>query len=364
MHFGEPTRILHVEDYFDVGLPEQAKEPRVRFRKKLSTAALKALRAVGGFTIAADSARRRNSLLILCYHGISLADEHRWLPSLYITPQQFRERLRFLHRSGASVLPLDEALARLRLGSLPPRSVVLTFDDGFVDYFEHALPALQEYNFPCTLYLTTHYCDYRLPIINLGLDYVLWKSRKSTVSLPKFGIPERLPLITFEQRQVLVKRLLEYARERGMNTVDKDELAREVADDIGVNYEAILNRRLLQIMTPEEVIETARAGIDIQLHTHRHRVPRELALFRREIEDNRRRIIELTGKTPLHFCYPSGEYYPEFFGWLDQCGVQSATTCDMAIAQRNSQAMQIPRMLDDSGMDLLRFESVVAGLFV
>ena len=149
-----------------------------------------------------------------------------------------------------------------------------------------------------------------------------------------------------------------------MDTVGKDELARELADDLGVDYEAILNQRLLQLMTPEEVTETAKAGIDVQLHTHRHRVPRDRALFRREIEDNRRRIIDLTGKTPVHFCYPSGEYYPEFFGWLEQSGVQSATTCDMALAHRDSASMQMPRMLDDSGMDLLRFESVVAGLFV
>jgi peptidoglycan/xylan/chitin deacetylase (PgdA/CDA1 family) len=364
VHFSEPTSILHVEDHFDAFLPPPVKEPPVRFRKRLSTAALKAMRAAGGFTIAADSGRRRNSLLILCYHGISLADEHRWLPSLYITPQQFRERLRLLYRSGASVLPLDEALARLRLGSLPPRSVALTFDDGFVDYRQHAVPTLREFNFPCTLYLTTHYCDYRLPIINLALDYVLWKSRKSTASFPKFGIPERLPLISFDERQVIVWRLLKYAEECKMDTVGKDELARELADDLGVDYEAILNQRLLQLMTPEEVTETAKAGIDVQLHTHRHRVPRDRALFRREIEDNRRRIIDLTGKTPVHFCYPSGEYYPEFFGWLEQSGVQSATTCDMALAHRDSASMQMPRMLDDSGMDLLRFESVVAGLFV
>ena len=364
MHFGEPTNILPFEDYFDGIITELSRGSRVRFRKKLSNSALKALRVIGAFQMAGQSARRRSSLLILCYHGISLDDEHRWLPSLYITPEQFRERLRCLYRSGASVLPLDEAIERLRLGSLPPRSVVITFDDGFVDFHEHAVPALQAFHFPCTLYLTTHYCDYRMPIVNLGLDYVLWKSRKSTAAFPKFGIGEPLPLASFEQRQVVVKRLLGYAAERGMNTVDKDELAREIADQVGVDYDRILNRRMLQIMTPEEVCEAAKAGIDIQLHTHRHRVPRGFELFRNEIEDNRQRIIDLTGRNPVHFCYPSGEYHPEFFGWLEACGVESATTCEAGLAQRDSLAMQMPRVLDDSGMELLRFESVVAGLFV
>jgi peptidoglycan/xylan/chitin deacetylase (PgdA/CDA1 family) len=364
VHFGEPTSILHVESYLDTPPVEPVPSPHARLRKKLSSAALKTLRLIGAFDVAGASPRRRSSLLILCYHGISLADEHRWWPHLYITPEQFRQRLRFLYRSGASVLPLEEAVARLRMGSLPPRSVVITFDDGFVDYLEHAVPALQEYNFPCTLYLTTHYSDYRLPIVNLSLDYVLWKSRKSTASFPKFGIHERLPLISFEQRQAAVKRLLGYAAERGMNTLDKDELARELAHDLSVDYEQIINQRILQIMSPAEVSKTARGGIDIQLHTHRHRVPKDRLLFKREIEDNRRRIIDLTGRTPVHFCYPSGEYVPQFFEWLEQCSVQSATTCEMGLVDRESRAMQMPRVLDDSGMNILRFESVVSGLFV
>jgi len=360
-----PSRILHgVPPAPVIPLPEPSYLPRVRVRRALTANALRTLRSIGAFSYAADSPRRRNSLLILCYHGIALQDEHLCWPHLFITAKQFRERLRSLQQQGASVLPLEEALARLQSGSLPPRSVVLTFDDGFCDYLEHAVPVLAEFNFPCTLYLTTHYCDHRLPIINLVLDYVIWKSGNTSVSLPRYGLKQNLPSTSFEQRQAIVKYLLNYAQRRGMDTSSKDELAREVAEDLGVNYGKIIEQRILQILSPDEVRQTAKAGTDIQLHTHRHRVPKNQVLFTREIEDNRRRIIDLTGKTPEHFCYPSGVYSPEFFEWLRTCGVKSATTCESGLAFRNSAPMRLPRVLDDSGMNALRFESVVSGLFV
>ena len=319
---------------------------------------------MGAFSLAAESQRRRNSLLILCYHGISLEDEHLWWPHLYITPRQFRERLASLRRFGASVLPLGEALVRLKLNSLPPRSVCLTFDDGFYDFLRHGVPILKEFAFPCTLYLTTHYCDYKLPIISLILDYLLWKSGRSVITLPSFGLLHELPLRTFEDRQVIVKRLLQSAEQRNMNTVSKNEMARQLGSDLHLHYDSILRSRILQIMSPSEVQATAKAGIDIQLHTHRHRTPKDPALFFQEIEENRQRIMDWTGITPTHFCYPSGQYSPEFFGWLESYGVESATTCDTGLAVRRSQSMRLPRLLDDSGMNLLRFESVMSGLFV
>ena len=52
------------------------------------------------------------------------------------------------------------------------------------------------------------------------------------------------------------------------------------------------------LMNPQEISEIAKDGVDVQLHTHRHRTPDDEALFQREIEDNRRGIESLTGRSP------------------------------------------------------------------
>ncbi len=355
------------EDAKVLALPsgkEDCNQAPVSLKKKLAKTTLRSLRSCGAFSIAGNSLLRRSNLLILCYHGLSISDEHRFAPHLYITPEVFRQRMQALRDTGASVLPLDEALARLKTGSLPQRSVVITFDDGFFDFKKQAVPILSEFGFPCTLYLTTHYCHYRFPIIDLILGYLLWKSAKRSISLPEVGIARSLPIETDAERQVVVKHLLRWANRKQLSTTAKNEMAAMIAERTGIDYQSILNKRILQILSPGEVKETMDAGIDIQLHTHRHRTPKDYGLFTREIEDNRREIIEFTGKTPSHFCYPSGQYSPEFFRWLQGCGVESATTCDSGLVSRRSGEMKLPRVLDGSGMDLLRFESLLSGLFV
>ncbi len=142
--------------------------------RTLKHAALQTLRSTGMFAAAAR-VRRKNTLVILCYHGISLRDEHEWEGGLYITPGRFRQALQWLRDWDANVLPLQEGLARLRADSLPPRSVVITFDDGFYDFYRHAWPLLSEFGYPSTLYLTTYHTLYRLPIFNLAVNYMLWK---------------------------------------------------------------------------------------------------------------------------------------------------------------------------------------------
>jgi len=293
--------------------------------------------------------RRRDKLVILCYHGISLRDEHLWEGGLYMPVELFRERLAFLKKWGANVLPLGEALVRLAEGTLPPKSVVITFDDGFYDFYLHAMPALKDFNFPCTLYLTTWYTRHRLPVFTLMIKYLLWKS----------GQPE---FADSDAREHAVARYSEQADAEGLSPELRDRVARQLAERIGLDYDAMLEERMFQLITPENAVEAARAGIDIQLHTHRHRTPHDRDLFRREIADNAKFVQEITGREPKHFCYPSGVTSEEFLPWLRECGVESATTCEHGMATRSDDPLLLPRYLDGCAVSELDFESWLCGI--
>jgi hypothetical protein len=108
-------------------------------------ATLAGLRAVGGLDWFAKSAWRRRRLQILCYHGVSMRDEHDWDPELFVTPAFLRRRFEILRDRGYRVLPLAEAVRCLQSHSLPARSVALTFDDGFYNFFAAAAPLLEEF---------------------------------------------------------------------------------------------------------------------------------------------------------------------------------------------------------------------------
>src|SRR5690606_13301402 len=143
--------------------------------RTLKRTALNGLRASGVYRLVENSSWRRNRLLILCYHGIAIEEEHRWRPSLFMSLPDFRSRLQVLERGKYNVLPLGEAVDRLYAGELPERSVAITFDDGNFDFYQQAFPLLREHGFPATVYLHSFYCINQYPIFRLICSYMLWR---------------------------------------------------------------------------------------------------------------------------------------------------------------------------------------------
>jgi len=331
--------------------------------RKAKLAALRALKSTAAFDSIADSRWRRQRLLILCYHGISIDDEHLWRPQLYMPAEKIDQRLASLCALRCSVLPLGEALTRLRVGDLPPRSVAITFDDGTFDFYEKAYPLLKKYRLPATVYQSTYYSDHPLPVFNLFCSYLLWKRRgKKLPAMRDLGFSELMDLQTERTRHRVVRALIEFSERERLTGREKDELAQKLAQALAIDYTAIVGKRILHLMEGKEIAEIARNGIDVQLHTHRHRTPEEESAFRREVIDNRERVESLTGKRPDHFCYPAGVHRQAFVEWLMKEDVASAVTCDVGLAERGSNPYLLPRFVDTSGRTQLEFESWISGV--
>jgi hypothetical protein len=103
-------------------------------------------------------------------------------------------------------------------------------------------------------------------------------------------------------------------------------------------------------------------GLDLQLHTHRHRVPRD-GRPSSEIPDNAKIIESVGASHPVHFCYPSGSYAPELEAWLRDNGVASGATCDPGLVQRTTNQYFLPRMLDQENFGTVEFKGWLSGLF-
>jgi peptidoglycan/xylan/chitin deacetylase (PgdA/CDA1 family) len=331
-------------------------------RRKIKLATLDLMKRGGVFDRVADSRWRRERLLILCYHGFSLEDEHLWRPALYLEPELLARRLEMMKSLRYSVLPFEEALSRLRARDLPPRSVAITFDDGTFDFYKHAYPLLQRYGFPATVYQTTYYVDRQLPVFNLTCSYMLWKRRaERSVDLRDVGLSNPVDLRTQLGRHKVVRGLIENAEQQNLSGEQRNEVVKQLAVILGIDYAQLVAKRMLQLMNAEEVAEVAANGIDVQLHTHRHRTPDEEALFQREIRENRERVRALTGREAKHFCYPSGIYRKEWAGWLKDEGILSAVTCDAGMVTRHDDPYLLPRVVDTSGRSQLEFESWLSG---
>jgi peptidoglycan/xylan/chitin deacetylase (PgdA/CDA1 family) len=331
--------------------------------KKFKQAALKSLKTAGVSTLVHNSRWRRQRLLILAYHGIALSDEHLFNGSQFISAELFRNRLELLRKSRAAVLPLGEAVERLYADDLPDRAVTITFDDGLSDFYRRAFPLIQEFEVPVTLYLTTFYSFYQRPVFDLMCAYLLWKGRRNVLELKELtGQDLKIDLGSNKSREAALNQIHAFARQQKPSADEKDAFAAALAAQLDVDYEALLEQRLMHNLTPAEVSQLAAGGIDVQLHTHRHRTPMDRQLFLREIEDNRKSIQEMTGKNPTHFCYPSGVYDLKFLPWLREAGVVSATTCESGFASRSSNELLLPRFLDNATLSSIEFESWLTGI--
>src|SRR5262249_36890826 len=210
-------------------------------------------------------------LLVLAYHGISQADEHMWNPALYMPPDALRRRFALLERNECSVLPLGEAIARLARNDLPPRAVALTFDDGSVDFFTAAYPIIKEFGYPVTVYQTSFYSKFNRPVFDVACSYILWKARDRVVA--------QMDLRTEQSRADALLHILRTAHRDAISAEDKDHLLDDLARSLQVNIDQLRARRLLHLMTPVELRVIIGDGVDVQLHTHRHRMPPNRELF-------------------------------------------------------------------------------------
>jgi peptidoglycan/xylan/chitin deacetylase (PgdA/CDA1 family) len=259
------------------------------------------------------------------------------------------------------VLELDDAIKKLYEGSLPPKSVVITFDDGYYDFYRHAFPALSELQLPATVYQTTYYCEHPYPIFNLVLSYIFWRRRTQHFSPLAFGIRGEFDLEKDQDRAALVSQFVESAQQQDLSPLQKDQLVLKIAELLSVDYGEIRRLRMLQLMNPTEIAEIASRGINLELHTHRHRTPMDKTLFTREIQDNRERLTTAAASRRRHFCYPSGQYRQEFLPWLKSEGILSATTCEYGIASRSTNSLLLPRQLDFYHTSSTEFEGSLSG---
>ncbi len=96
---------------------------------------------------------------ILMYHSIHEAP-NRSIQGLSVHPKTFAEQLKYLRSEGFIGLTFGELCKRRRDGMpLPERPVVLTFDDGYADFVDKAVPLMVEQGFPATVFVTTGWLD-------------------------------------------------------------------------------------------------------------------------------------------------------------------------------------------------------------
>ena len=287
---------------------------------------------IGIFAPAGDRAR----LTILIHHRVRRAPDPLFPGEL--DAEHFERHLGIVSAL-FNVLPLAEALRRLRDGTLPARPAAITFDDGYADNAEVALPILQRHRLHATFFVSTGFLDGGrmwndtiIESLRIAVGDIL---DLAPIGLRAFGIA------TVAERRATIKAVIDSSKY--LPATERDDRCREIARIAGATLPGNL------MMTTDQVRALHLAGMGIGAHTVSHpilsRIPEAMA--RREIGDGRDALEAITRTPVTLFAYPNGkpgsDYRDEHVRIVRSLGFAAALSTGWGAATRASDVFQLPR---------------------
>ncbi|REJ88817.1 MAG: hypothetical protein DWQ34_21375 [Planctomycetota bacterium] len=279
------------------------------------------LASSGAFSHLATMLERRelrtHLLRVLTYHRVADVEEGSdFCPSLRsASPDGFREHVEFLMEH-YNVVSMEHVYAACRGETeLPPRAVLITFDDAYHDFAEQAWPILQQFAAPVTLFVPTAYPD--------NPSLVFWWDRLHracrAADQPTVATPlGPLSLSSPQQRAQACEQLCSYVKtlEHGAAS----DFVNKICDELG---EPRLGNGVLGW---DALRELAREGVTLGAHTRTHPLMNRMRAgpaVTEAVESLRDLEREIGHVLPV-FAYPGGAMDPEVIAQLRKTSIELA----------------------------------------
>ncbi len=260
---------------------------------------------------------RADVLPILTYHRVGEPDDDHYPGLIGATPEGFAVQIETIGRR-FSFIGLDALLAREAGGSpIPPRSIMITFDDAYRDFGESAWPVLRRYGVPAVLFVPTAFPDRPIPF---WWDRLYSALIRTTRSGPLDTAVGPLPMVTRADRlaafRALRGPLKQLAHPAAMAEVDRlvDELGASPLGSSTLGWDDL--RRL------------AAEGVTLAPHSRVHPLLERVdpADLDAEIEGSGADLIREVGAAPAAFAYPSGSHSDLVVARVRALGIRAAFT--------------------------------------
>lgn len=275
-------------------------------------------------------------LSILIYHRV-LARKDPLFPA-ELDAIEFENQIRML-KSCFNVIPLIDAVRHAKAGTLPPRAACITFDDGYADNAEVALPILKRHGVSATFFVATGFLNGG----RMWNDTVIELVRGTTaevIDATSLGLGLH-PTATIQQRQQTISSLIKQLKYQSFS--DRAEQVEQLCN-LGMND---LPKNLM--MTFDQVRELCRAGMDIGGHTVRHPILAKLPTVqaREEIVQGKEMLEEIISEPVRLFAYPNGkpdsDYRAEHVAMVRELGFEGAVSTSWGAQKTNDDVFQLPR---------------------
>ena len=237
------------------------------------------------------------------------------------------------------IIPLLDAVRSLRQGNLPPRAACITFDDGYADNAETALPILQRHGIPATFFVSTGFLNGG----RMWNDTVIELIRRApgdTLDLSRMGLGQ-FEIGTILQRRQAVNDVLGKLKYLPL------ESRRSQVEAMRALIPVIPSSNLM--MTSDQIRLLHNAGMEIGGHTASHPILARMEndAARAEIADGKETLESIIRAPVRLFAYPNGkpgsDYLPDHVRMVKDLGFDAAVSTARGAARTGSDLYQLPR---------------------
>jgi peptidoglycan/xylan/chitin deacetylase (PgdA/CDA1 family) len=273
---------------------------------------------------------------ILIFHRVLLEKDPLFPGEVDAT--EFEQQLRFL-KSFMNFVSLSDAVSGIRSGRLPPRAACITFDDGYADNADVALPILQSLDIPATFFIATGFLNGG----RMWNDSVIEMVRAARGPRLDFGAIDlgSFDVNTTLQRQQTISSLI--GRLKYLPLDDRAAQITRMCDHLKCDLPADL------MMTSAQVKHLCDSGMEIGGHTVSHPILARLRRSdaQREIVEGKESLQDIIRKPVRFFAYPNGkpgqDYLPEHVELVRELGFDAAVSTAWGAMPKDADLYQLPR---------------------
>lgn len=317
--------------------------------------------------------RQRGRAVVLAYHRVLPADSPHLActqSGMYVTDDSFKMQMEYLAEN-YRMLTLDDFIVGLKEGFFDDRpSCLITFDDGWIDNYDYALPIMKENKIPGVIFLATDF---------VGTNRSFWTdtaARLLTILYHRFASENRAAKIK-EQLQSFAElldldHLAAISRDQFLfRTLERFKtISSEQRQQLLEKLKSLLEDTIEQprsIVDWEQVNGLKEANVVAGSHTSSHCLLTEVSPDQQEKElvESRKELTEKTGGPPRAFCYPNGNYNQRIAQTVAEAGYEVAFTVLPGLVSPGDDPFSLPRICvhQDISYNRAHFASLISGVF-
>ena len=320
-------------------------------RKNLKAFALSAIRSSGLMSAVRHLFAGRGSILM--FHEIHEPGDGELRTGVPVT--FFAELLPWLQNNGWRIVSMDECARLLEEQDSGSRFVVITFDDGYRDNVTKALPLLERYNAPFTVYIPTGAIDRTLPSWWLGLRELF----RGNAALDFSPMDTRFHCTSADEKGAALEDVCSWihADYRRLSSLDS------VFEAHGISLPALNDAYFLDQNGLIQLAAHPLATIGGHTVSHPPLTLLEDSEALGEMADNRRYLTDLLQREIRHFAYPYGNCGSREFSIAERAGFTTAvTTRDSSVIDVDDATYALPRLGLGHGDTIPTFDGRISGL--